>query len=97
MSDKDLQESLIYAIKFLVDEAIKNTSYTSSYIGRVKEVNGFNCIVEIYGSDVECKLFEHLQNQIKINDIVVVQDLYNDNTNKFVLCKIGEATGEETT
>lgn len=96
MGGKDLQESLIDAIKILVDKAIKNTSYTSSYIGRVKEVNGFDCIVEIYGNDIECKLFEHLQSQIKVNDIVVVQDLYNDNTNKFVLCKIGEATGGMT-
>jgi hypothetical protein len=90
--DKNLQDSLLDAIRIIVDEVVKNTPYTSSYIGLVKEVNGFDCVVEIFGSDTECKLLEHLHTQIKVGDIVVVQDLYNDNTQKFIQSKIGETT-----
>ncbi|MCC3687534.1 hypothetical protein [Bacillus cereus] len=89
--EKNLQESLIEAIQIMVDEAVKNTSYTSSHIGVVRQVNGFACMVEIYGSETECKLMEHLQSIIKVGDIVVVQDLYNDNNKKFVQSKIGES------
>jgi hypothetical protein len=88
--DKDLQDSLIDTIQILVDEVIKKTPYTSSQIGKVKAINGFDCIVEIYGSDTECKLLEHLQTSIKVGDIVIVQDLFNSNVKRFIQAKIGE-------
>lgn len=90
MSD-DIQKSLIDAIKILVDAQLQNTEYTSSHIALVKEVNGFNCVVEIFGSDTQAKLAEHLHTLIKVNDIVLVQDLYNNNVKKFIVSKIGEA------
>lgn len=85
----DVQKSLIEAIGIIVDETIKNTQYTSSQIGLVKSIKGFDCVVEILGSDIECKLAEHLQSFIKVGDIVVVQDLYNDRVKKFIVSKIG--------
>lgn len=88
--DKDIHDSLVEAIRIIMDEMIKNTPYTSSQIGLVKEVNGFDCIVEIFGSDTECKLAEHLHTQIKVGDIVVVQDLYNNKVKKFIVSKVGE-------
>ena len=87
--DKNLQNSLIESIQILVDEAIKNTAYTSSFIGRVTNISGLEATVEIYGVEQTCKLMEHLQNSVSIGDIVVVQDLYNDKTKKFVQSKIG--------
>jgi hypothetical protein len=89
MSD-DVQKSLIEAIEILLDEAIRNTKYTSSNIGLVKEVNNFECTVEIFGSDTKCRLAEHLHTLIKVGDIVVVQDLYNNNIKKFIVSKVGE-------
>lgn len=86
----DVQKSLIDAIEILIDEEIKKTEYTSSYIGKVKEVKGFDCIVEIFGNRTQCKLVEHLHLLIKVNDIVLVQDLQNNGVNKFIVCKVGE-------
>jgi hypothetical protein len=86
----DVQKSLIEAIDILVKETIKNTEYTSSYIGKVKSIYGFDCIVEIFGDETQCKLVEHLHTLIKVGDIVLVQDLYNDNVKKFIVSKVGE-------
>lgn len=85
----DLQKSLIEAIEIIVDETIKETQYTSSQIGLVKEVKGFDCKVEILGSETNCKLVEHLHSLIKAGDIVLVQDLYNNNVKKFIVSKVG--------
>lgn len=89
--NSDVQKSLISAIEITVDEQIKNIEYTSSHIGLVKEVKGFTCIVELYGSLTECKLTEHLHTTIKIGDIVLIQDLYNNNVSKYIISKIGES------
>ncbi|EPC8410991.1 hypothetical protein CN553_12515 [Bacillus cereus] len=87
--DKNLQTSLIDAIQIMVDEAVKSTSYTSSHVGLVKKLMGFDCIVELYGNDTTCKVPEHLHTQIGVGDIVIVQDLYNNSVQKFVQSKIG--------
>jgi len=87
----NIQSSLIEAMKILVDNAINNTHFTTSQVGLVKQVSGFDCTVELLGSDTECKILEHLQTKIRQGDIVIVQDLYNDNTTKYVQSKIGEA------
>lgn len=88
----DLQRSLIEAIEIIVDETIRGTEYTSSKIGLVKDVRGFECDVEIFGSLTTCKLVEHLHTLIRVGDIVLVQDLYNNNVKKFIVSKIGETT-----
>jgi hypothetical protein len=87
--DKDIQESILEAISILVKENINHTPYTSSNIGKVKSVKAFDCVVEIHGNDVECVLMEHLHDWIQVDDIVIVQDLYNDNTKKAVMGKVG--------
>lgn len=88
----DVQKSLIEAIEILVDEEIKKTEFTTSCIGKVKEINGFDCTVEAYGEKMKCKLVEHLHGLIKVNDIVLVQDLQNNEVNKFIVCKVGGTT-----
>ena len=70
--DKDFQNSLIEAVQILVEEEIKKTSYTSSYIGKIKSINAFDAVVEIYGEDHECKILEHLQTSISVGDIVII-------------------------
>jgi hypothetical protein len=88
----ELQRKLIETIEILVDEAIKKTPYTSSNIGKVKSINGFECVVEFLGSETTCTMAEHLHTFIKVGDIVVIQDLYNNNINKFIVNKLGETT-----
>lgn len=88
--NEDIQKSLIEAIEILVDETIKNTEYTTSQIGLVKSIKAFDVEVEIFGSITKCKLAEHLHTLIKVGDIVLVQDLYNNNVKKFIVSKLGE-------
>jgi hypothetical protein len=87
---ENLQDSLIEAIEIIVDETIRETDYTSSHIGLVKQVNGFDCDVEIFGKLTTCKLVEHLHTLIKEGDIVLVQDLHNNNVKKYIISKIGQ-------
>ncbi|MED3976184.1 hypothetical protein P4639_22560 [Priestia megaterium] len=90
--NKDLQRSLIETIQILVDEAINKTEYTSSQIGLVKSIKGFECTVEVFGSETTCVMAEHLHGHIKVGDIVVIQDLHNNNINKFIVNKLGETS-----
>lgn len=87
--DKDLQDSILRAVNILVRQGISQMNYTSSNIGIVRSVQGFECVVEIQGSELSCVLMEHLQDWIQNDDIVIVQDLYNDNSKKAVIGKIG--------
>ena len=89
--DNSVQNSLIEAIDIIVKQAIENTPYTTSHIGKVTSIDGYDCKVEIYGQETVCKLLEHLKNVIRVGDIVIVQDLYNNKVDKFVQSKIGSA------
>lgn len=87
--DKDLQDSLLRTVNILVKQGISQTKYTSSNIGIVKSAKGFDCVVDIQGNELSCVLMEHLQDWIQADDIVIVQDLYNDSSKKAVIGKIG--------
>lgn len=87
--EKDLQESLVEAINILVKESLNQTKYTASNVGIVKSAKGFDCVVEIQGDELTCVLMEHLHDWVHTDDIVIVQDLYNDNTKKAVIGKVG--------
>ncbi len=85
---KDIQDKLISAIEVVVDGMIKNVDYTTSNIGVVKKVDVFDCVVEISGGEYECKLPRHLHTYVKEKDIVVVQDLHNNNSKRFIIAKL---------
>lgn len=87
--EKAVQESLVEAIDILVDKRLNQTKYTSSNYGIVKSVKGFDCSVEMQGDEVACILMEHLHDWIQKDDIVIVQDLYNDSVKKAVIGKVG--------
>ncbi|WP_186318589.1 hypothetical protein [Bacillus pumilus] len=95
--DKSLQDSLVEAINILIKEGLDTTKYTSSNIGLVKSVKGFGCVAEVQGNDVDCVLMEHLHDWIQKDDIVIVQDLYNDNQKKAVIGKIGTSRPDSFT
>lgn len=87
--DKSLQNSLLEAIDIMVSDSIQRTKYTSSVIGKVKAVNLPDCTVVLPDNEITCVLPEHLHDWIQKDDIVIVQDLYNDNTKKAVVGKVG--------
>ena len=89
--DKSLQDSLLEAINIMVTDSIKRTKYTSSSIGKVKQVKLPDCVVTLANNEVTCVLPEHLHDWIQKDDIVIVQDLYNDNTKKAVVGKVGSS------
>jgi len=90
--DKAVQDSLLEAINIIVSDSIKKTKYTSSSIGKVKSVALPDCVVSLVNNDVTCVLPEHLHDWIQKGDIVIIQDLYNDNTKKAVVGKVGSPT-----
>lgn len=89
--DKSLQDSLLDAIDIMVSDSIKKTKYTSSSIGKVKSIALPDCVVSLVDNDVTCVLPEHLHDWIQKDDIVIIQDLYNDNMKKAVVGKVGSS------
>lgn len=86
-----IQNKILEAVDIIVKENINNAKYTSSNVGIVKSVNGFDCIVEIQDNEYSCILMEHLHDWIQEDDIVIVQDLYNNNSKRTVIGKIGSS------
>lgn len=91
MMDKSIQDSLLEAIDIMVSDSIKKAKYTSSSIGKVKLVKLPECVVALADNEITCLLPEHLHDWIQKDDIVIIQDLYNDNTKKAVVGKVGSS------
>lgn len=89
--DMTLQDSLLKAIDIMVSDGIKKANYTSSTIGKVKAVSLPDCTVSISNNDITCIIPDHLHDWIVLDDIVIVQDLYGDNTKKAIIGKVGSA------
>lgn len=84
----DYQESIVQAIETIVQQMIDDTSYTSSSVGVVTDIQGLDCKVKIFEKDVSCTLLEHMVGKVYVGDVVVVQDLYNDGQSKYVQSKL---------
>lgn len=89
--DTTLQDSLLKTIDIMVSDGIKKANYTSSVIGKVTSINLPDCVVSLTNNDITCVLPEHLHNWIQKDDVVIVQDLYGDNTKKAVVGKVGSS------
>ncbi|HDR8454042.1 TPA: hypothetical protein QC364_000841 [Bacillus cereus] len=89
--DKSIQDSLLDAIDIMVSERIKKMNYTSSSIGKVISVSLPNCVVKLADNEISCTLPEHLHDWVQKDDVVIIQDLYNDNTKKAVIGKVGSS------
>lgn len=79
---RELQDSLLESIKLIAGEKLKNVNFTKSYTGIVRTVDYDNhkCMVEIFGHAYECVLPHNLSNYVDLEDIVIIQDIFN---NKF--------------
>lgn len=82
---------LINAIMTIVDGKLDSYSTTSSLTGVVTEDPvGFKCKVNINNEIYECTLAEHLHSWIQKDDVVIVQDLYNNKQRLMVTGKTGQ-------
>lgn len=80
----NIQESILSTIELIAGERLKNVNFTKSYTGIVRERNGLKCIVEIFDSNYECIVPHNLSSFIDIEDIVIVQDIYNNGLKRIV-------------
>jgi hypothetical protein len=80
----DFQQSILEAIQTIAGERIKNVSFTRSYTGVVKSIDGLMCIVDYNGNDQECIIPHNLQNFVGKDDLVIIQDITNDNITRII-------------
>lgn len=94
---ESIQNSLLRAIDTIVEQRVESSEKTISKIGIVRSVKGFDAEVEIQGALSTCVLPEHLHDWIDVDDIVVVQDLYGNNSNKVITGKTGTTRADSFT
>ena len=90
MNNHEAQKILIDSIQNIVDASINRINTTNSVLGVVVERPlGYDAIVEMNGERFSCLLPENLHSWIQKNDIVIVQDLYNDGRKLVITGKTG--------
>lgn len=90
MNNSEAQKVLLQAMQDIVDATVSKISTTNSVIGAVVEMpKGYDIKVEINGQLHECLLPENLHSWIQKDDIVIIQDLYNDGRKMVVTGKTG--------
>lgn len=91
MEAYEMQKQIFDSIQTAIDSSISKINTTNSTIGLVSEdPDGFICNVKINSEIVECSLPEHLHSWIQKDDIVIVQDLYNNSQKRVVTGKTGQ-------
>lgn len=87
----EVQRALIQSIEKEVDYKLGKYKTTSSQIGVISEdPKGYEAKVIIGRNEMTCRLPEHLHTWIQKDDIVIVQDLYGNGSQKVVTGKTGE-------
>ena len=81
----NIQDFLIEATKRIASEKIDKTQFTKSFIGKVNEIfEDGSCLIEIDGVDSKCFIPVNMRHLVAVTDVVVVQDLFNDRTQRIV-------------
>ena len=87
---EQVKQSILDSIDILVTKRISQMNTTKSLVGIVVEnPQGFDVKVKINEDVHTCLLGEHLHHWIQKDDVVVVQDLYNDRQHLTVIEKTG--------
>lgn len=90
MDNHQAQKILLQTMQDVFNANIKTLNTTNSTIGVVTQApKGYDVTVEIDGNEYECILTENLHSWIQKDDIVIVQDLYNDGRTRVVTGKTG--------
>lgn len=85
------QKAMIDSVNNLIQQRMKQNKTTTSQVGLViAEPTGFSVKVMLNDSIYSCIIPEHLHTWIHIDDMVIVQDLYNNGQNKMVTAKTGQ-------
>lgn len=91
MSNAEIQNNILKAVDKMVEMRLKKSKKTTSKIGLVlEEPEGYKVRVSINGNTYSCHLPEHLHTWIQKDDIVIIQDLYDNGKQKMVTGKTGE-------
>ena len=80
-------ESILKAIEIIVDAKISNMQYDYTVRGKVISINNSDCVVEINGEQYTAKIKDGIY--IGVGDIVLIQILKNNFSDKIVTGKIG--------
>lgn len=87
----DIQRAIIQAVDNEVNKKLNKYKTTSSKIGVVMEdPRGYEAKVMIGRNEMTCKVPEHLHTWIQEDDVVIVQDLYSNGSQKIITGKTGE-------
>lgn len=81
---KEFQDNLIDTIQIIAGEKLKNISFTKSFSGVVKEINGKLCTIEAYEQLYECIIPESIINHVTIGEVAIVQDIFNNNSKRII-------------
>lgn len=85
------QQQIVEAIDIVVKNRLQQFPTTNSLIGVVlSDPIGFNVGISINNESVECSIPEHLHSWIQKDDIVMIQDLYNNGQKRVVTGKLGQ-------
>lgn len=85
------QKLLIDAIETIVDRKLDNYNSTTSVIGvLVEDPDEFTGKVKIVDDIFTCTIPEYLHTWLQKDDVVIVQDLFNDGRKKTIIGKTGK-------
>lgn len=92
MEVHDGQKQVIRAIETVVDSKLNSFNNTTSSFGIVTEDPvGFSATVKVGQNTYTCILPENLHSWIQKDDVVIVQDMFNDGQKKIVTGKTGQS------
>lgn len=90
-----IQDKILSSINEVVQGSVKSLNIPKIYVGTVvQDPVGYKCIVNIYNSDKETILPEHLHDWISKDDIVLVQDTNGQGTNLVIIGSSGSTRAQ---
>lgn len=91
MEKSELHSNLFTAVDKIVEVKMSAMTTTNSTVGVVSsDPEGFTCKVKLNNEEYVCTIPEHLHSWIQKNDIVIIQDLYNNGQKRMVIGKTGQ-------
>lgn len=91
METSQIQKMLADSISKAVDIKLSSFQTTNSTVGLVlDEPIGFECTVKVGVNEYLCSIPEHLHSWIQKDDVVIIQDLYNDGRKRMIIGKTGQ-------
>lgn len=86
--DKAIQQSIFEAIKVVTESELKKVGYTMTRTGVLKSIDGYNFTVEMMGEDFDCRPLYHLIGNLKVGDVVLIQQPSNDASARYIVSRL---------